>query len=262
MQKKKCSLDDVMITFPCSMDWEFMAGDDRKRLCSGCSKYVYNIADMSSAEALEFLSRNGEACKRLLRRPDGTLVTDECPRFLRPLRNGFERTKRIAIALLSFLLMAPEALAQHEDSTNKQRSARSRKTTPLPQPLPISNTTVISNAANYKAQPMVGGVAGPPAYGNAGDELTNNGNCSSPIMVLRKKQQAPNVTHGKMEMTASHFYNKAETAFQQGNLAVAKLQYQNALSAFDNQTAHGDHKFRKLINDRLDETIIKMKKQH
>jgi hypothetical protein len=40
----------------CTADWEKMRGDDRKRLCEHCQKYVYNVSAMSRAEREVFAS--------------------------------------------------------------------------------------------------------------------------------------------------------------------------------------------------------------
>ena len=73
-------LSDLVIDTPCPMDWHRMDGDDRKRFCSRCEKHVYNIAEMTEQEALQLIG-NGERaiCARIFRRPDGTIVTSQCP---------------------------------------------------------------------------------------------------------------------------------------------------------------------------------------
>jgi hypothetical protein len=88
-------LDRVAIASPCPADWNAMVGDDRARFCSQCEKHVYNIASMTSEEAEAFLrGAGGEACLRLYRRPDGTVLTSDCPVGVRRKR------RRRAIASL------------------------------------------------------------------------------------------------------------------------------------------------------------------
>jgi len=57
-----------------------MAGDDRVRFCSQCDRDVYNLSALTSDEALALVrSRGGQICGLLYRRPDGTLLTADCP---------------------------------------------------------------------------------------------------------------------------------------------------------------------------------------
>lgn len=57
-----------------------MEGDDRVRYCSRCSLNVYNLSEMTRAEA-EVLVQNheGRLCKAFYRRTDGTILTKDCP---------------------------------------------------------------------------------------------------------------------------------------------------------------------------------------
>jgi hypothetical protein len=73
-------LDDIRIASPCEADWEEMAGDDRARFCSSCSKNVYNISAMTTEEATALIvGREGPLCVRIYRRSDGTILTADCP---------------------------------------------------------------------------------------------------------------------------------------------------------------------------------------
>lgn len=80
-----------------------MVGDERERLCKQCDKKVYNISDMTKAEANALLVSKQEesTCYNFYLRPDGTIKTDNCPRILRPAR---DKLKWIAHAC-SFLLV-------------------------------------------------------------------------------------------------------------------------------------------------------------
>jgi hypothetical protein len=101
-------LDDVMVAAPCDVPWETMQGDERVRRCSGCSKNVYNISDMSEREAEELLKSHENPCLRLFRRADGNLITDNCPRGLRKLRDRCRKVAAAAAGLLAtFLALAP-----------------------------------------------------------------------------------------------------------------------------------------------------------
>jgi hypothetical protein len=69
-------LNDVMVSAPCPMDWDGMAGGDRVRYCTACGKHVHDFAKMTSAEASALLEDNDwNVCGRLSQRADGTIVT-------------------------------------------------------------------------------------------------------------------------------------------------------------------------------------------
>jgi hypothetical protein len=68
-----------------------MVGDDRVRFCCTCSKNVYDLSAMPAEDAEEFLAQHLGAnavanvagrsmpCVKLYRRPDGRVLTSECP---------------------------------------------------------------------------------------------------------------------------------------------------------------------------------------
>ena len=61
-----------------------MHGNDRVRFCAACSKNVYNIAELSEAQASTLIGEaEGRTCVRFYRRRDGTVLTADCPVGLR-----------------------------------------------------------------------------------------------------------------------------------------------------------------------------------
>jgi hypothetical protein len=98
-------IDSLRIAVPCPASWEGMAGDERVRHCTLCSLNVYNFAEMTRAEVRELLTRTeGRVCARLYRRADGTMMTRDCPKGLRAVR---QRALRMAAAVLTALLTLP-----------------------------------------------------------------------------------------------------------------------------------------------------------
>jgi hypothetical protein len=92
---------------PCSMAWNDMDGDERVRFCGACKLNVHNISSMSEGEAAKFLAnRKGRTCVYYYRGPDGVIVTDNCPKVLRQVRN------RIAAYAAGMLIVLSMALAQ------------------------------------------------------------------------------------------------------------------------------------------------------
>ena len=102
----KFSLDDLIIETPCPMDWDLMRGDDRRRFCSRCEKHVFNISEMSRDEAIELISGDGPICARIFRRPDGTVVTNECA----PVKPKSKRRYQFSLGALVALLTASGGL--------------------------------------------------------------------------------------------------------------------------------------------------------
>jgi len=91
------TIDQIEISSPCTVSWDEMrgaggaAGDERVRFCGQCRQNVYNVEAMSRVEARRLITaREGRVCVRILRRPDGTVVTADCWARLRAARRrGF-----------------------------------------------------------------------------------------------------------------------------------------------------------------------------
>ncbi|MEP6848793.1 MAG: hypothetical protein ABI999_08040 [Acidobacteriota bacterium] len=81
MKNVPSPLDNIRVASPCPADWNQMFGNDRKRFCGQCKLNVYNLSDMTRAEA-EALLLNSEGrrlCVRYYQRADGTVLTQNCP---------------------------------------------------------------------------------------------------------------------------------------------------------------------------------------
>jgi hypothetical protein len=78
------ALDAITIATPCDIPWGEMRGDDRFRFCGQCRRQVFDLSAMTTAEAKELLGDPGNLpCVRLYRRPDGRVMTADCPVGLR-----------------------------------------------------------------------------------------------------------------------------------------------------------------------------------
>ncbi|MBA3993807.1 MAG: hypothetical protein C0469_09795 [Cyanobacteria bacterium DS2.3.42] len=117
-------LQNVCIAIPCSVDWNTMKGNDEVRLCGGCDKNVYNISAMSKKRAEEVLSGPTLPCLQLSRRDDGTLVTDECPKILRPIRSSWAKLVGSFLSLLA--AMSPQLASASDDKAMKHFYLRGR----------------------------------------------------------------------------------------------------------------------------------------
>jgi hypothetical protein len=158
-------LDDLQIASPCKADWAQMQGDERVRFCGRCEKYVYNLSEMSREESVALLLEKGEACVRMARRADGTVVTNDCPVGARSQR----RTVRVATALAGGLLAASALVLRHRayaDQPKAQTHAAELSAKPsCASPKPASGPSLwdklseLAKTAEPLPEPMVmGGV--------------------------------------------------------------------------------------------------------
>src|SRR5262245_64072027 len=80
MSAKKRKLDQLQVVSPCSTGWDRMSGDEKKRFCSECNKFVYDFSQMTRRQVEAIVSiHRGRMCARITRRPDGSLLTLETP---------------------------------------------------------------------------------------------------------------------------------------------------------------------------------------
>ncbi len=102
MKDTQFNINSLRIAAPCSMGWENMAGDERKRFCASCELSVYNVSEMTRTEVRALIGRSPDGiCGRIYRRFDGTVITRDCPTGVRALR---KRAARFAGAALSAML--------------------------------------------------------------------------------------------------------------------------------------------------------------
>ena len=95
-------LERVKVAAPCPADWTKMVGDERVRYCDRCSLHVYNLSGMTRREAEALVTgAEGRLCVRFYRRPDGTILTRNCPVGLSALKR---RAARVATATLTAVL--------------------------------------------------------------------------------------------------------------------------------------------------------------
>lgn len=97
-------LNNIKVASPCSADWNAMIGDNRKRFCGDCKLNVYNLSDMTQADAENFLLQSeGRVCVRFFRRTDGTVLTQDCPVGWAKVKRKISRTATAAFGLFAGL---------------------------------------------------------------------------------------------------------------------------------------------------------------
>src|SRR5215467_11855455 len=95
-------LDHVRIAAPCSADWDSMFGNEQVRFCAQCKLNVYNLSEMTKADAELLIARaEDRLCVRYYRRRDGSILTQNCPVGLRAIKR---RLSRVASAVGSALV--------------------------------------------------------------------------------------------------------------------------------------------------------------
>lgn len=97
-------LANIRIASPCPARWADMTGDDRSRFCARCEKNVYHLSGMTAeAIATLVLEKEGDLCARFYQRPDGTMLTADCPVGVARIPR---RLKRLVLASVPLLLAA------------------------------------------------------------------------------------------------------------------------------------------------------------
>jgi hypothetical protein len=99
------SLPRISIPVACTADWNAMRpieSDGRARLCGACDRPVYDARSMTRGDLRRLiLKHEGELpCLRILRRPDGTMVTKSC--FAPVLRAGRFLWLKAGVAAVAF----------------------------------------------------------------------------------------------------------------------------------------------------------------
>jgi hypothetical protein len=95
-----------------------MIGDDRARFCDECHLHVYNIAELTRAEAETLIATTeGRVCARIYRRSDGTVITRDCPVGLRALRRRMARSATAIFAAV--MALATSVFGQKPKSKDK-----------------------------------------------------------------------------------------------------------------------------------------------
>ncbi len=112
MQNPKLQMKNIMIASPCTVDWNTMVGDDRVRVCGACKHKVYDTSKLTTKEIVDLMARDTNACLKIYRRADGTLLTEDCPFGLRTLRRGARTVSKIAASLWALALSLTSVSAQ------------------------------------------------------------------------------------------------------------------------------------------------------
>jgi len=94
-----------------------MDGDDRTRFCRQCNKNVFNLSAMTSAGIEELIrEKEGRFCGRFYQRPDGRMLTADCPVGTQRRRSRLARLGGTIFAAVMFFLGGRSLLRSQENS--------------------------------------------------------------------------------------------------------------------------------------------------
>lgn len=109
----KNQIQSYFISTPCSVSWADMEVDanDRSnistRFCGDCKLNVHNLSSLSDEEVVVLLDKKaaGErVCTYFYRKDDGTLVTDNCPKQIKQMRNRLQAYAASMLVALCWIL--------------------------------------------------------------------------------------------------------------------------------------------------------------
>lgn len=131
-------LKNLKLASPCSADWSAMEGNERKRFCGECKLNVYNLSGMSKYDAENLLRLSeGRLCVRYFQRPDGSILTQDCPIGWAKMKQKFKAFAAAAGALLISLLGGIFFISAIGRKTNIVRKIVIPFTTPTPKYEPL-----------------------------------------------------------------------------------------------------------------------------
>jgi hypothetical protein len=86
------------VATPCMVAWDSMVGDDRVRRCDTCKQNVYNISQLTRAQADELIAaKDAQMCMRYFHLADGTILLRDGAVAYRP--TGLATAAAAALAL-------------------------------------------------------------------------------------------------------------------------------------------------------------------
>ena len=150
------ALDSVEIAIPCQVPWDSMPGNDQVRHCGQCKQNVYNVSELTRAEAMRLIG--GRACLRIYRRPDNTVMTSDCRARLRAAR----KKGLLVFAGTLLIVLWAQVCAQFVGLTGLKRLIGTGDHT-MGAPVPVPGVVALPIAPVLGPPPLMGEPAPPPA---------------------------------------------------------------------------------------------------
>ena len=144
MSKYDSPLNNLRIASPCSADWNRMDGDDRKRFCGDCKLNVYNLSGMTRYDAEHLLRMSeGRLCVRYFQRPDGTILTQDCPVGWAKVKQRVSVLAAAAFALIASLFGGLLVVRSLSRATQVMGDVAYPRATPTPDRYPLMGAVAI-----------------------------------------------------------------------------------------------------------------------
>jgi hypothetical protein len=97
--RKLPTLEELRVATPCMVAWDSMVGDDRVRRCDTCKQNVYNISQLTRAQADELIAaKDAQMCMRYFHLADGTILLRDGAVAYRPTGLATAATAALALA--------------------------------------------------------------------------------------------------------------------------------------------------------------------
>lgn len=146
-------LDNIKIASPCSANWNAMIGDDRKRFCGDCKLNVYNLSGMTRYDAEHLLRMSeGRLCVRYFQRPDGTILTKDCPVGWAKLKQRVAIMATAAFSLMVSVFGAIFVISLFRSRTSSEPlmgAIAIERPTPTPRAVEVMGNVAVSPEPRY-----------------------------------------------------------------------------------------------------------------
>ena len=146
-------LRSAKVASPCHESWEGMPGGEAVRSCDRCQQKVYNLSEMSAADAAKLVREaEGRLCVRFYKRADGTMLTKDCPVGATAARSKKVRT---ALALSGAAAAAAGFAVRSAKTSTPEPIAPVVVITPEPAPVEVKMGEMTIKEAPDPAVPHV-----------------------------------------------------------------------------------------------------------
>lgn len=259
-------LNDLRIASPCSVPWETMGetSSEAVRFCGQCSKNVYDISKLTTAEA-GLLLQQGQAsgnmaCMQLYRRFDGTIITDDCPVGLRRIRDTWRRVKSVAAAVIAFFVLGvPGAQSRDPQATRGKVAAPAQNETPVYRGEPQMTGGKPVAVPTHTSGMVAPGFPTKNAPGNWEDLAMKKPSIKALSDRIKKLETKPNITESDTNKTLKLRLQMAQEADKQMVPAFAQAElgklYDAALASKPHEKADKPL-LRNILKARIDNAHI------
>ena len=152
MNRSPIDVNALTIASPCTVPWDSMAGNERRRFCGQCRLHVHDVSRMTRRETEELIeSAEGRCCLRLWRRADGRVITKDCGRVRLALARRLTAMRAVAAGLFAALGLTGCA-SKVAHSTYQTTGVLVAPTSPRP-PDPATTGTPIIPATSGQTAP-------------------------------------------------------------------------------------------------------------